>query len=160
VALSQRINSRFHEMIRSFVTNQIGGAPVYVTSDLILEGQDAELAGWLGQNYQLVPQGLVFRLSPDRRAFLDPTNVHLETRGLVDGTLRFEPDDVVRVKVLPVYQAMLFNRGRYLALYGQHERAIDAFQQALALDPNMDAARQGLNESRNKLREAGVSGPK
>jgi tetratricopeptide (TPR) repeat protein len=161
-ALSQRIDSRFHEMIRSFVTNQIGDAPVYIASDLMLqgEGQDAELTGWLSNNYQLVPQGLVIRLSTDRQGFIDPTNVQLETRGLADGTLRFEEDDVVRLKVLPVYKTMLVNRGHYLALYGQHARAIDAYQQALALDPNIDVARQGINESMNKLHEAGASGMK
>jgi tetratricopeptide (TPR) repeat protein len=42
---------------------------------------------------------------------------------------------------------MLVNRGRYLASFGQHERAIGAFEQALALKPDLALARQGLAES-------------
>jgi len=46
---------------------------------------------------------------------------------------------------------MLINRGRYLAAFNQHERAIIAFQEALALDPNLAAAREGLAQSTAKL---------
>jgi tetratricopeptide (TPR) repeat protein len=42
---------------------------------------------------------------------------------------------------------MLINRGRYLALFGEHERAIAAFEQALALNPDLALARQGVAES-------------
>jgi hypothetical protein len=47
---------------------------------------------------------------------------------------------------------MLTNRGRYLALFNQHERAAAAFRQALALDPGFAPAQQGLAESAAKLR--------
>jgi len=47
---------------------------------------------------------------------------------------------------------MLINRGRYLALFNQHERAIAAFRQALALNPGLALAQQGLAESGAKLR--------
>jgi tetratricopeptide (TPR) repeat protein len=77
--------------------------------------------------------------------------VHLQIRGFADGTLRFEKGDPINVKVMPVYTNMLINRGRYLALFGQHERAIAAFKQALALNPNLTAAQQGLTESTAKL---------
>jgi Tfp pilus assembly protein PilF len=46
---------------------------------------------------------------------------------------------------------MLTNRGRYLASFNQHERASRAFKQALELDPDFAAARQGLAESSVKL---------
>ena len=160
-SLTQRINSKFQEMLKSFVTSQIEVAPVYVTSDIVFkgEGQDTELTEWLSKNYQLVPHGLVFKLA-GKQGFHDLPDAHLQTRGLADGTLRFEETDVVKIKVLPVYTTMLLNRGRYLALFGQHARAIDAFKQALALDPNLDVARQGLNESTNKLREGDADRPK
>ena len=77
-------------------------------------------------------------------------------RGLADGTVRFAKDDVANVKILPAYTRMLTNRGKYLALFNQHERAILAFKEALALDlaldPNLAAAQQGLAESTAKLR--------
>jgi tetratricopeptide (TPR) repeat protein len=98
-----------------------------------------------------VPQGLVFNLTSDQ-SFHDSPDLRLKTRGLADGTLRFEKDDVVNLKVLPAYTSMLINRGRYLASFNQHERAIAAFRQALALNPGLALAQQGLAESAAKLR--------
>jgi tetratricopeptide (TPR) repeat protein len=44
---------------------------------------------------------------------------------------------------------MLYNRGRYLSLYGQHERAAAAYNQALALDPSFAPAQRALAEKNN-----------
>jgi hypothetical protein len=153
VKLTQRITSEFHQMLQSFVANEIEVASVYITFDFafMTEEQDKELTKWLTKNYQLVPEGLVFKLAGDR-GFHDPGEIHLETRGLADGSLRFEKDDVVSLKVLPVYTTMLVNRGRYLAFFNQHERAIDAFKQALALDQNLERAQKGIDENMTKLR--------
>jgi len=151
-ALTQRISAAFEEMIQSIVTNENRLAPVYITRDLLFaDTVNGELTRWLTQNYQLVPQGLVFSLTGDQ-SFHDSRDLRIQTRGLADGTLRFEGDDVVNLKVLPVYTSMLINRGRYLAVFNLHERAIAAFKQALALDPDLAAARQGLAESTAKLR--------
>jgi uncharacterized protein YqeY len=73
-------------------------------------------------------------------------------RGLADGTVRFDKDDVANTKILPAYTRMLTNRGKYLALYNQHERAVLAFKEALALDLNLAEAWKGLAESEAKLR--------
>ena len=73
-------------------------------------------------------------------------------RGLADGTARFEKDDVINIKILPAYTRMLTNRGKYLALYNQQERAVAVFKEALALDPNLAEAWKGLAESEAKLR--------
>jgi Protein of unknown function (DUF2723) len=150
-ALTQRITAAFEEMLRSMVTNENRVGPVYITRDVLFADQSGrEFSRWLTQNYQLVPEGLVFNLARDQ-SFHDLPDVRLQTRGLADGTLRFEKDDVVNLKVLPVYTTMLVNRGRYLAAFNQHERAIALFRQALALDPGLVAARQGLAESTAKL---------
>ena len=149
-ALTQRISAAFLEMIQSMVTNESRVAPVYMTNDLISsDSVNGELTRWLTQKYQLVPQGLVLNLA-DGQGFHDSPDVHLDVRGLADGTLRFGKGDPVNVKVLPSYANMLINRGRYLALFGQHERAIAAFEQALMLNPNLALARQGLAESAAK----------
>jgi tetratricopeptide (TPR) repeat protein len=141
----------FLEMVRSIVTNEIRFAPVYITNELLAANEtNSYLIQWIPQTYQLVPQGLVFYLASDR-SFHDSPDPHLQTRGLADGTLRFEKDDVVNLKVLPAYTSMLVNRGRYLALFNQHERAIVAFKEALALDPGLAAAQQGLAESTANL---------
>ena len=142
----------FLEMIQSMVRNEIKVAPVYMTNDLLsADKTNGYLTRWIPQTYQLVPQGLVFNLSTDH-SFHDSPDPHFRMRGLADGTVRFADDDVVKLKVLPAYARMLTNRGRYLGLFNQHERAILAFKEALALDPNLAAAQQGLAESTAKLR--------
>lgn len=150
-ALTLRISTSFLEMIQSMVTNESTVAPVYMTSDLLSsDSVNGELTRWLTQKYQLVPQGLVFGLVDDR-SFRDSPDVDLQTRGLADGTLRFEKDDVVKIKILPAYTRMLTNRGRYLELFNQHDRAAAAFREALALDPELAPAQQGLADSTAKL---------
>ncbi|HEY7001437.1 MAG TPA: DUF2723 domain-containing protein [Candidatus Udaeobacter sp.] len=145
-ALTQRISAAFLDMIKSFVTNESRLAPVYMTNDLLTtDSMGGELTTWLTQNYQLVPEGLVFNLVSDR-GFHDLADLHFQTRGLADGTVRFERDDVVNVKVLAAYTRMLSNRGRYLEMYNQHERAAAAYREALVLDPGFAPARQGLSE--------------
>jgi Protein of unknown function (DUF2723) len=149
--LTQKISAAFLEMIQSIVTNDSGVGPVYITRDLLLpDTTNGAVTQWLTQNYQLVPQGLVFNLTRDS-SFHDSPDLQLETRGLADGTVRFEKDDVVNLKILPAYTSMLINRGRYLAAFNQHRRAIIAFREALTLDPNLAAAREGLAESTAKL---------
>ena len=150
--LTQTISEAFFEMVRSIVTQERSVAPAYITNDLLAgDSSNGQATKWITQNYQLVPQGLVFELATDS-TFQDSPEPELQTRGLADGTLQFENDDVVELKVLPTYTTMLINRGRYLALFNQHERAIAVFKEALALNPRLTAAREGLAESTAKLR--------
>jgi hypothetical protein len=149
--LTRKISMAFLELIQSLVRNEIKVAPVYITSDVLsADKTNSYLTQWIPQTYQLVPQGLVFNLANDQ-SFHDPAELHLQTRGLADGTLRFADDDVVKLKVLPVYARMLTNRGRYLAAFNQQERAILAFKEALAFDPNLVVAQEGIAESTAKL---------
>jgi hypothetical protein len=151
-ALTQRISAAFLEMIQSMVINESRVAPVYMTNDLLSsDSVNGELTRWLTQKYQLVPEGLSFNLA-EGQGFHDSPDVHFQTRGLTDGTVRFENDDPINFKVLPAYTRMLINRGRYLELFNQHERAAAAFREALALDPSLAAAQQGLAKSTAKLR--------
>jgi tetratricopeptide (TPR) repeat protein len=141
----------FLEMIQSMVRNEIKVAPVYITNDVLsADKTNGYLTRWIPQSYQLVPEGLAFDLATDQ-GFHDLPDTRLRTRGLADGTMRFASDDVVKLKVLPAYTRMLTNRGRYLASFSQYERAILAFKEALALDPKLAPAQQGLAESRAKL---------
>jgi tetratricopeptide (TPR) repeat protein len=63
----------------------------------------------------------------------------------------------VKVKVLPVYATMFYNRGRYLASGSRHDQAIEAFKNALELEPGFSLAQQGIGESLNAIRKAGGS---
>lgn len=154
--LNRRIDDRFHAMLLAFVAHHLRTGPVYVTQDIAVSraSQDARLTQLLTAAYQLVPQGLVFQLVPDRD-FHAPAMPQLQVRGLADGSLRFEPDDVVQLKVFPVYVSMLYNRGRYLSLHGDHVGALAAFKRALALDPSFAPAQQALAGSLNALRKRG-----
>ena len=69
-------------------------------------------------------------------------------RGLFDGTLRFEPDDVVMLKVRPVYLAMIASRGAYLEAAGDHRGAAAAFEEAVSLDPAFAPAQAALERNR------------
>jgi hypothetical protein len=129
--LTQRIENAFQQMLQSFVNRELGIAPVYVTAELILtkENQNINFIEWLTHNFQAVPRGLVFQLKRDNK-FHDPGEPHLQTRGLIDETIRFAEDDVVKLKVLPIYKVMLQSRGQYLAHFYQQERANAAFEEA------------------------------
>jgi tetratricopeptide (TPR) repeat protein len=149
--LTQRISMAFVELIQAIVRNEIKTSPVYITNDvLIADSLNSYLTRWIPQTYQLVPQGLVFNLTTDQ-SFHESPEPHLRMRGLADGTVRFAKDDVANLKILPAYTRMLTNRGKYLASVNQHERAIHAFKEALALDPNLAPAQQGLAESTAKM---------
>src|SRR5205809_3796090 len=151
--LTQKISVACFEMVRSSVTSDIRFAPVYLTNDVLAANQlNSYLTQWIPQTYQLIPEGLVFYLASDQ-SFHDSPDPRLQTRGLADGTIRFEKDDVINLKVLPSYTSMLVNRGRYLALFNQDERAILAFKEALALNPGLATAREGLAQSAAKLRK-------
>jgi tetratricopeptide (TPR) repeat protein len=152
-ALNQGINTSFNEMILAFIGTQIQTAPVYLTQELVVgaDGQYRDLTKALEASYQFVPQGLLFELTATRD-FYNPSHSGLLTRGLADGTIRFDREDVVSVKVLPAYLAMIVNRGRYLAVYGRHEQAIEAFNEALALAPSYTPAQRLRDQSELALR--------
>jgi hypothetical protein len=146
--LNKRINSRFTDMMLAFVKYQMAHTGVYMTEDLALNfgGDVTDFTKSLGSQYQFVPQGLVFQLEPDH-AFHMPSNPSLSVRGLFDGTIAFDPDDVVEQKVAPAYLNMLVNKGRYLAAYGQRDLSIDAYREALRLRPDYPPAAKPLAEA-------------
>jgi tetratricopeptide (TPR) repeat protein len=149
---AERINSRFEEMITSFVKEEMRVAPVFMTLDFLAPSEgDRRLTDSIMQQYAPVPQGLLFKLTNDPNAFQNPHLIQMELGGLNDGTLRFEEDDVVKTKVFPVYTAMIVNRGRYLARFGYHQQAIVAYKEALALEPQLETAKRGLEESTAQL---------
>ncbi len=154
--LRQRINDRFYKLILLFITNQIKNAPVYITSDIALNrgGQDVELTKNLIENYQLTPQGLVFRVS-EKTDTINLKEPQILTRGLTDGTLKFDDDDVVKKKVIPVYLNMAMSSGMFFASQGNQEKAVAYFKKALAIDPTFEPAKNALATIQNNLQKQG-----
>lgn len=148
--LNRRISSRFRDLILALIANHSRSAPVYVTQDIATYPEDGPDIDWtrgIAQNFQFVPQGLVFQLFGDRD-FHEPARPKLVKRGLAGAASRFDEDDVVRVKILPVYAGMSYNRGRYLAAAGRRAEAVEAFKEALDFDPQFAAAQRALANSR------------
>ncbi len=81
------------------------------------------------------------------RQFYEPPHPALTFRGLDDGTLHFTDDDVVKVKVLPVYAAMSHNRGRYLAGFGCHQEAIQPTAKPWQSIPRLPPRRKRLKKA-------------
>ena len=145
--LTRRINDRFLAMLKAFVDTHPG--PVYGTRDVVLPAaaSDPDVARTLIAGRPLVPRGLVFELA-QKRPEQAPPAAPLEMRGLFDGSLRFEPDDGVSLKVKPGYLGMIVGRGAYLAVMGDRVGAQAEFERALALDPGFPPARAALDTLR------------
>jgi hypothetical protein len=139
-ALNRRINERYYAMILAVIRPRVASPGVFATLDTLT--LDRDLAGRLSA-FAHVPQGLVFELRNDT-GFVEPASPTFVMPGLFDETIAFEPDDVVQMKVRPVYVSMLVNRGRYLEAHGRPERALPLYREALALDPANVPAQQSI----------------
>jgi hypothetical protein len=136
--LNQRIDSRFCSMITALAKNHLTTGPVFATVDVVLSpgGENQTVAKSLLDDYQIVPQGLIFQLFGDHgfhQAELPP----LRMRGLINRSPAIDEDPVIRQKVLPVYVTMLVNCGRAFASQGNQQRAMDAYRQAWAIDSSL-----------------------
>ncbi len=147
-ARTERITALFTALCEALVRNESAVAPVYLTSDVLLASapETGSFTQWLWTNYEAVPRGLLFQLFTER-GFHDPGELQLDLRGLIEARQWFDQDDVVNQKVLPAYEIMLVNRGRYLAAADQQERAAEAFRLALDLNPELQVAREGIEAS-------------
>jgi hypothetical protein len=145
--LTRRISGRFQALLRALVDTH--PAPVYATRDGVLPGfgTDLDVPRTLTHGRALVPRGLLFELARTRPEHL-PQAVPLRMRGLFDGSIRFEPDDVVTIKVKPVYLAMIASRGAFLEAAGDYRGAAAAFEEALTLEPTFVPARDALTRTR------------
>ena len=143
--LNQRIDSRFCSMIATFVKNHLSSGPAYATVDVVLNpgGENQTVAKSLLDVYQIVPQGLVFRLFDDRGAHQTELP-HLEMRGVIDRSPATDEDQVIRQKILPVYVTMLINCGRAFSSQGDKARAMDAYRQAWRIDSALVVERKLL----------------
>ncbi len=139
-SLTLRINDRFQALVLALCRAHADNA--HATSDVVLlPSPDPGLAERLARTFPLTPRGLLFSLKAPHDSDAPP---ELRPRGLFDGTLALEPDDVASVKVRPMYVSMLANRGALLLTRGDAAGAAAAYRQALAWDPAYAPARAGL----------------
>ena len=151
--LTRRISGRFQAFLKALVDTY--PAPIYATRDGVLTGfgSDLDVPRTLTHGRVLVPRGLLFELARGRPDPL-PAPIPLRMRGLFDGSIRFEPDDVVALKVKPVYLAMIASRGAYLEAAGDRRGAAAAFEEAVVLDPTFAPARDALERNRRAQESA------
>lgn len=124
--LNQRIEARFQAVIASFVNNALLSGAAYATQDIAVQGDTAAL---LARQYSFVPHGLVLQLVGDH-GFHEPAAAVVRMRGITDGAVQLDRDDVAREKVLPAVLSMLTLRALYLEAYGQAEQSREAFAEA------------------------------
>jgi hypothetical protein len=144
----QRIDERFFGMILAMIRGQLATGRVYVTQDVAFQdrGEDQPLARAIMSAWSLVPNGLVLELT-DRPPEGNPPEPPSGER-LLASRRAFESDDVVEMKVVPVYAGMHMLRGRYQASRGRHDEAIRSYERALRIRPGFAPALAAIEESR------------
>jgi hypothetical protein len=124
------IQHRYMNMINSFVNKNIGSRPIYVT---------CELEKGIGQGFERIPEGLVFRLSTEKKyTAFDISKV------LLPKPTDFKLNDRLQLTLRSFYTFMLCQRALFERQFGYAEAARQLFQKALALDPRYPLAQKGL----------------
>jgi hypothetical protein len=131
----------FDTLLIRLAEHHMRKAPVFVTYEVATaqDGKGQGLAAKLGRRFQLVPNGLVFRLESDRQ-FREPAIVELRVRQLLDVLRRTGDDHPNAQWIADVYRHMFVSRGLYLEEHARCDQAAEAFRQALAIDPPLAAA--------------------
>ncbi len=133
----QVIQQRYMEMLNSFIRNNIGSRPVYVTCEIEKE---------IGVGYARIPEGLVFRLSEKRHyAPFAITDIAIPKAG------DFRENDRLHLALRSFYTFMLTSRGLFEAEHSNFSQAAVLLQKALELDPHYPLALKGL-ESISRLK--------
>jgi hypothetical protein len=127
---------RLDDLVLAIIARQLHRGPVYLTIDTALawNARDKKLIARLKKEHDIVPHGVVMEVVAGH-TFRDIKWTPITTRGLFDGTVRYDDDDPVPNELLPAYRGAFLTRGRYLAISRHYKEAIDDYQQALALDP-------------------------
>ncbi|HET7436060.1 MAG TPA: DUF2723 domain-containing protein [Thermoanaerobaculia bacterium] len=143
--MSQTMNAKLDDLILAIIHQQIAaGGHVYATHDVAMSTDplDQNMLARIKADYDIVPRGIVLEYVPGH-ALRETRLPKLELRGLADGTVRYEPDDVVVTEVIPSYRSGFYLLGRYLGVTGKYDEAEAAYKQALVLDPeNPNIARE------------------
>lgn len=143
---ASRLQQTLDNLVAALIRAQISaGGHAYATQDVAMSRDpvDQQLLQRLNAEYDTVPRGIAIEWVRGRGVRELPP-LALNLRGLTDGSVRYEPDDVVVTEVLPSYRTALRLRARYLARARNFPAAIAAYEQALALDPGNASVQQEL----------------
>src|SRR5260370_396832 len=129
-------NRRIDDLIISLIDQHLRRGPVYVSAEVVasMEPRDVNLRKRISERFDVVPRGLLIELVPGH-AFRDVRYTPLQTRGVADGTIRYDDDDVVPTEIVPAYRAIFVITGRYPAIEKKFDEALLAYRAANAIDP-------------------------
>jgi hypothetical protein len=129
-------NRRIDDLIISLIEQHLRRGPVYVSGEVAAstEPRDVNLRKRMADRFDIVPRGLLIELVPGH-ALRDVQFTPLQTRGVADGTIRYDDDDVVPTEIVPAYRGIYVMTGRYLAIEKKFDEALLAYRAASAIDP-------------------------
>ena len=143
---ANEMQQRLDDLVAALIQAQTaGGGHAYATFDVAMsrEAVDQALVRRLAAEYELVPRGVVVEYARGK-GVRDVAPVALQLRGLIDGSVHYEPDDVVVTEVLPAYRTVFLLRGRYFGIARNWAEAEKAYEQALAFDPENGTIKREL----------------
>jgi hypothetical protein len=131
------LNQKLDNLLLSMMTHHLARGPAYITYEIAASTnpRDASLRKQMSEKWDIVPRGLLIELVPGPKLGAKVTFAPLQTRGVADGTIEYEADDVVPTEIVPAYRTIMLITGRYLALQKKFDDALLAYGAALKLDP-------------------------
>jgi hypothetical protein len=129
-------NRRLDDAVMSLIAAHLRRGPVYITGEIAATNnpRDANLRKRIDQNWVFVPRGLLIELVPGHNLH-DVKFTSLPLRGIADGTVLYEDDDVVPTEIMPAYRVIFMMTGRYLAIQKKFSEAMLAYRAASEIDP-------------------------
>jgi hypothetical protein len=142
---NELFNDRLDDAVISLIAQHLRRGPVYVSGEIAASNnpRDTKLRKRINERWDLVPRGLLVELLPGH-AFRDVRFQPLETRGVADGSIAYEDDDVVPTEIAPAYRAMYVMAGRYLAILKKYPEALRAYDAAMKIDPTNSATEREM----------------
>jgi Protein of unknown function (DUF2723) len=129
-------NRRIDDLIVSLIEQHLRRGPVYLSTETAAstDPRDVNLRKRINERWDIVPRGLLIELVPGH-AFRDVHYTQLQTRGVADGSIQYDEDDVVPVEIRPAYLRIYLMTGRYLAILKKYPEALLAYRAAVQMDP-------------------------
>ena len=131
------LNQKLDNLLLSLMTHHLAHGPVYITDEIAASTnpRDASIRKQIAEKWDVAPRGVLIEVVPGPKLGSDVKFTQLQMRGVADGTIEYEDDDVVPTEIVPAYRTILVITGRYLALQKKFDEALRAYHAALDLDP-------------------------